>query len=143
MRMFVAGATGVIGMRLAPLLVEAGHTVAGMTRSLAKVAELEALGAEALVCDVYDLEALRAAVARFEPDGVMHQLTNLPDDASQIPELGGRNDRMRGEGTRNLIAAAHHASARRIYAQSMAWQLPRDRGVTVREHERGIVEVVE
>jgi nucleoside-diphosphate-sugar epimerase len=68
MRMFVAGATGVIGIRLVPLLVEAGHTVAGMTRSPAKAAELEAPGAEAVVCDVYDLEALRTAVARFEPD---------------------------------------------------------------------------
>jgi len=70
----------------------------------------------------------------------MHQLTDLPDDASQIPELGGRNDRMRREGTRNLLAAAHHASARRIYAQSIAWELAGDRGVTVREHERAVLD---
>jgi nucleoside-diphosphate-sugar epimerase len=140
MRIFLAGATGVIGIRLVPLLAQAGHTVAGMTRSPAKVAELEALGAEAVVCDVYDLEALRAAVVRFEPDAVMHQLTDLPDDAAQIRELGARNDRMRSEGTRNLLDAARAARAGRIYAQSIAWELPPERAATVREHERAVLD---
>jgi nucleoside-diphosphate-sugar epimerase len=140
MRIFVAGATGVIGIRLLPLLVAAGHTVAGMTRSRSKAADLEALGGEAVVCDVYDLEALRAAVVRFEPDAVMHQLTDLPDDATQIPEFGARNDRMRSEGTRNLLAAAASAHVSRIYAQSIAWELPAERAITVREHERAVLD---
>lgn len=58
MRIFLAGATGVIGIRLVPLLVDAGHTVAGMTRSPAKARELEALGAEPVVCDVYDAQSI-------------------------------------------------------------------------------------
>ena len=111
-----------------------------MTRSPRKVAELQALGAEPVVCDVYDLGALRAAVIGFEPDAVMHQLTDLPDDASQIGQLGARNDRMRSEGTRNLLAAARDANARRIYAQSIAWELSGDRAVTIRDHERAVLD---
>lgn len=140
MRIFVAGASGVIGLRLVPLLVAAGHQVAGMTRSREKVAGLEALGAHAVLCDVYDAEALRAAVVRFEPEAVMHQLTDLPDDAAKLPELGARNDRMRSEGTRNLLAAAQSAHARRILAQSIAWELPGERGVTTRTHEQSVLD---
>ncbi len=140
MRIFVAGASGVIGVRLLPLLVATGHAVAGMTRSPRKVAELVALGAQPVVCDVYDAEALSAAVAAFAPDAVMHQLTDLPDDAAKIPELAARNDRMLGEGTRNLLAAAHDANARRIFAQSIAWELPSERGMTYREHERAVLD---
>lgn len=140
LRIFLAGASGVIGLRLLPLLVEAGHTVAGMTRSPSKVAELEALGAEAVVCDVYDLEALTAAVVGFAPDAVMHQLTDLPDDAAQIPALGARNDRMRSEGTRNLLSAAKAANARRFYAQSIAWEQPGERGATTRAHEQAVLD---
>ena len=140
MRIFLAGATGVIGIRLLPLLVQAGHTVAGMTRSPARAAELEALGATAVVCDVYDAEPLTAAVVGFEPDAVMHQLTDLPDDAAQAGALTARNDRMRTEGTRNVLAAARAANARRIYAQSIAWTLPSDRAVTVREHEGAVLD---
>ena len=139
-RIFLAGASGVIGIRLLPLLVQDGHTVAGMTRSASKLAELEALGAQAVVCDVYDLEALTAAVTRFAPDAVMHQLTDLPDDAAQIPELSSRNDRMRTEGTRNLLAAAKAAGAARFYAQSIAWELPGERGVATHAFERTVLD---
>jgi nucleoside-diphosphate-sugar epimerase len=141
MRIFLAGASGVIGIRLLPLLVNAGHTVAGMTRSSSKLAELEALGAEPVLCDVYDAEALTAAVVRFAPDSVMHQLTDLPDDAAQIPELSGRNDRMRSEGTRNLLAAAEAAGAGRFYAQSIAWELPGERGVASHAFEQTVLEI--
>src|SRR6266516_511901 len=137
MRIFVAGASGVIGMRLLPLLVAAGHDVAGMTRSPEKVDLLRELGAEPVVCDVYDAAALSQALIGFGPDAVMHQLTDLPDEAAKIPELGARNDRMRREGTRNVLAAARAAGATRIYAQSIAWKLPGERGVAVAEHERG------
>ena len=124
MRIFLAGATGVIGVRLVPLLAAAGHQVAGMTRSPERVASLGALGAEPVVCDVYDVDGLRAAVTAFEPDLVMHQLTDLPDSAAQLRELSSRNDRMRTEGTRNLLAAAAAAKAARVIAQSISWELP-------------------
>jgi len=136
-RIFVAGASGVIGVRLVPLLVAAGHDVAGMTRSAGKADALRGLGGEPVVCDVYAAAALNEAVARFRPDAVMHQLTDLADEADKIPALGARNDRMRREGTRNLLAAARAAGAGRIYAQSIAWKLPGERGVAVAEHERG------
>ena len=141
MRIFLAGASGVIGIRLLPRLVAAGHQVAGMTRTPAKIAELEALGAEPVLCDVYDADALKAAVVRFRPDAVMHQLTDLPDDAAKIPEAGARNDRMRCEGTRNLLAAAEAAGAERILAQSIAWEQPGDRGFWTREYENSVLDV--
>lgn len=140
MRIFLAGASGVIGVRLLPLLANSGHAVAGMTRSPGKAAELEALGAEAVVCDVYDGEALRAAVVQFEPDAVMHQLTDLPDDASKISEFGERNDRIRREGTQNLLAAAAAANVQRFYAQSIAWELPGERGAANRAFERTVLD---
>ena len=68
MRIFVAGASGVICMTLVPLLVAAGHEVAGMTRSTHKAEDLRALGAAPVVCDVYDAPALREAVVAFRPD---------------------------------------------------------------------------
>jgi nucleoside-diphosphate-sugar epimerase len=139
MRIFVAGATGVIGIRLVPLLVAEGHDVAGMTRSARKAAELERLGVVPVVCDVYDVAALRDAVVAFAPDAVMHQLTDLPDDASKLGELSARNDRMRTEGTRNLIAAAQTAGAPHLYAQSIAWKLPPERAATVETHEQAIL----
>src|SRR5579863_2206671 len=105
-RIFVAGASGVIGIRLVPLLVADGHEVGGMTRSRAKLGALEALGAQAILCDVYDVEALRAAVTGFAPEVVMHQLTDLPDDAARLVATSDRNDRMRTEGTRSLLDAA-------------------------------------
>ena len=124
MRIFLAGATGVIGTRLIPLLVEDGHVVAGMTRSAERASLVRDLGAEPVVCDVYDLAALTAAMTGFRPDVVLHQLTDLPDDASDIPRLAGRNRRMRDEGTANLLAAAHAAGAARVIAQSISWEQP-------------------
>jgi nucleoside-diphosphate-sugar epimerase len=139
-RIFVAGAIGVIGVRLVPLLVAAGHEVAGMTRSAGKADALRGgLGGEPVVCDVYDAAALNEAVARFRRDAVMDQLTDLRDEAD-IPALGARNDRMRREGTRNLLADARAAGAGRIYAQSIAWKLPGERGVAVAEHERAVLD---
>jgi nucleoside-diphosphate-sugar epimerase len=120
-RIFLAGASGVIGARLTPLLVEAGHTVAGTTRSEGKVELVRELGAEPVVVDAYDAEALREAVVAFAPEMVMHQLTDLPDDADEIPEHAEGNARIRDEGTANLIAAARAAGAERFLAQSIAW----------------------
>lgn len=135
MRIFVAGATGVIGVRLVPLLVAAGHQVAGMTRSPRKAELVRELGAEPVVCDVFDAAALAGAVAAFRPDLVMHQLTALPDDVAEIEGYLAANNRIRTEGTRNLLDAARQAGARRFVAQSVAWQLPGEGGVAVAEHE--------
>jgi uncharacterized protein YbjT (DUF2867 family) len=134
MRIFLAGATGVIGVRLIPLLVGEGHQVAGMTRSPAKNELLRDLGAEPVVCDVYDAEALSGAVKSSGCELVMHQLTDLPDQLDQLGDFRDRNNRMRTEGTRNLIAAMRAAGAKRLIAQSIAWRPPAG-GEAVEEHE--------
>jgi len=141
LRIFVAGASGVIGARLVPLLVADGHVVAGMTRSARKSTLLAGLGAEPIVADVFDADALTQAVVSFAPEVVFHQLTDLPDNASAISTFGDRNDRMRGEGTRNLLAAAAAARAGRVIAQSISWELPSaaSRAVTA-AHERAVLE---
>jgi uncharacterized protein YbjT (DUF2867 family) len=123
-RIFLAGATGVLGSRIAPLLVDGGHELAAMTRSPEKVERLRALGAEPVLCDVFDAPRLKAAVAAYGPEMVMHQLTDLPDELDQLGDYGARNDRIRTEGTRNLVAAARAADASRILAQSIAWRPP-------------------
>lgn len=141
MRIFLAGATGVIGVRLVPRLVSAGHVVAGMTRSADKAGILRDLGAEPVICDVFDRERLREAVCTFGAECVVHELTDLPDDPSRIPELTARNARIRREGTRNLLAAAQAAKARRFLAQSVAWELPPGEGAdAVRELERSVLD---
>jgi nucleoside-diphosphate-sugar epimerase len=103
---------------LLPLLIDAGHEVAGMTRSPGKVSELEALGAEGVACDVHDGEALRAAFGAFRPDAVVNQLTDQPDDVAQIAAAAQRNDRIRTEDTRNLLAAAGAPRSRRRWSCS-------------------------
>lgn len=140
MRIFLAGATGVIGTRLLPLLVEAGHVVAGMTRSSENVARLRTLGAEPVVCDVFDDDALAKAVAAFAPDAVIDQLTDLPDRLDELDRHAARNDRMRSEGTRNLVSAATGAAANRFVAQSIAWR-PEGRSAIVDRHERLVLEI--
>ncbi|WP_433579891.1 NAD-dependent epimerase/dehydratase family protein [Nocardia brasiliensis] len=141
MRIFLAGATGVIGTRLVPLLIAAGHEVAGMTRSAGKSEQVRAAGAEPVICDVYDADALTAAVREFGPDLVLHQLTDLPDDAALLPESGAANSRIRTEGTRNLIAAAQAAGAKRFVAQSIAWEPAGGRGEVVRQHEAAVLDI--
>ncbi len=108
MRIFLAGASGAIGRRLVPLLVQAGHGVTGTTRSSASAKELERAGATAAVVDVYDAPAVSAAMLAARPDAVIHQLTDLPRefDAAKIAASYAANARIRTEGTRNLIAAA-------------------------------------
>jgi nucleoside-diphosphate-sugar epimerase len=138
-RIFVAGATGVIGCRLVPLLVADGHTVAGLTRTPARAGALRAAGAEPVVGDVYDADALREAVVRFAPQLVLHELTDLPDEAARIPEHAAANARIRREGTASLLAAATAAGARRFLAQSVAWRLPGDGGAAAAELERTVL----
>jgi nucleoside-diphosphate-sugar epimerase len=139
MRIFLAGATGVIGLRLIPLLLAEGHVVAGMTRSPEKLASLRELGAEPVLCDVFDERALQRAVTAFAPDLVMHQLTDLPDEVERIPEFAAGNNRIRTEGTLNLLAAKWDAGARRFVAQSIAWTPPSG-GEAVAAHESMVLD---
>ena len=123
MKVFLAGASGAIGRRLVPLLIEAGHKVTGTTRSGEAASELRARGVTAVVVDVYDAAALHDAVVRAQPDVVMHQLTDLPKVLDRARPAGGfaGNTRLRIEGTANLVVAAQAAGARRLIAQSIAF----------------------
>ena len=123
MRIFLAGATGVIGRPLVRLLAGAGHEVTGTTRSAAKADALALAGAKAAVVDVFDAGALKAAVVAARPEVVIHQLTDLPDssNADAIAASLAANARIRIEGTENLIAAAKAAGARRMIAQSISF----------------------
>jgi nucleoside-diphosphate-sugar epimerase len=123
MRIFLAGASGVIGRRLLPLLRDAGHDVVGTTRSSDKAEMLRQLGAEPVIIDVFNRAALSDAVARATPDVIIHQLTDLPH-APGTPGYEAaleRNARLRIEGTRNLIDAAKAAGVTRMIAQSIAF----------------------
>src|SRR4051812_4195294 len=108
MKVFLAGATGVIGRPLIGLLRAAGHEGTGTTRSPAKLAEIEKLGATGVAVDAFDAEGLKRAVATAKSDIVVHQLTDLPDvsDPAQMAVVREKNARLRIEGTRNLMAAA-------------------------------------
>jgi nucleoside-diphosphate-sugar epimerase len=123
-RVFLAGATGVIGIRVLPLLIAEAHTVAGMTRSQHKAEHLRQLGALPVVCDVFDAASLTDAVTLFKPEAVMHQLTDLPDSVDQLGEFAARNDRMRTEGTRNLISAAGAAKPTTFSLRASRGALP-------------------
>src|SRR5262249_29731498 len=90
MKVFLAGAGGAIGRRLVPLLIEAGHSVTGTTRSGESASELRARGVTAVVVDAFNAVALRDAMARAQPEGVMHQLTDLPKVLDKAPPARGR-----------------------------------------------------
>jgi nucleoside-diphosphate-sugar epimerase len=119
----LAGATGAIGRRLAPLLLDAGYTVVGITRDAAKARDLEARGVRGVVADVYDAPAIRAAMIEAQPEIVIHQLTDLPvsraDSAS--PEALARNARVRIEGTKNLVDGALACGAAYLVSQSIGF----------------------
>jgi nucleoside-diphosphate-sugar epimerase len=123
-RIFLAGASGAIGRRLTPLLLAAGHEVTGSTRNVETARRLNAAGIHWVVVDVFDAAALRDAAIKARPEIVIHQLTDLPrvvEDEAQLAASYPRNARIRIEGTRNLIAAAGAASARRFIVQSVAF----------------------
>jgi 2-alkyl-3-oxoalkanoate reductase len=122
-RVFLAGATGAIGTQLLPLLLADGHRVTGMTRSPHKADALRAAGAEPVVADGLDAQAVRDAVMSAHPDAVIHQLTAIPQrlDPRKIIRDFELTDRLRTEGTRNLLAGAEAAGAARFIAQSIAF----------------------
>jgi nucleoside-diphosphate-sugar epimerase len=122
MRVFVAGATGAIGRPLVPALIAAGHEVTGTTRSEERAEGVRAAGARAAVCNALDADALHTAVAEAAPEVVVHELTALPDRFNpRDKQMYAPTNRLRRDGTRNLIAAARAAGARRIVCQSIAF----------------------
>ncbi len=125
-RIFLAGASGAIGRRLAPLLVANGWQVFGSTRSESKVSQLTELGVKPVVVDVFNAAKVQQLLVEIRPEVVIHQLTDLPYalEASQMTAALVRNARLRDEGTRNLVAAALHAGAKRLIAQSIAFIYP-------------------
>ena len=116
-----------------PLLLGRGHVVAGLTRSQGEL--VRELGAEPIVCDVYDLPRLKELVGAFDPEIVVHLLTDLPDARDDLPRYRDANARIRREGTRNLLEAARGA---RFVAQSVAF----DAGPAVGDLERMIPDFI-
>jgi nucleoside-diphosphate-sugar epimerase len=123
MRVFLAGATGVIGRRLALLLREARHEVTGTTRNPDKVAWLQAVGVVPAVVDVLDAGAVARTIADARPDVIIHQLTDLSSGPGTPGYAVGQeaNRRLRIEGTRNLVRAAKVTGVSRVIAQSIAF----------------------
>lgn len=119
MRVFVAGATGALGRPLVKLLLEGRHHVTGMTRSRPEV--IEELGAVPVIANAFDAGGLKEAVEGAKPDAVIHVLTAIPKVAIPSPRRLKENDRLRIEGTRNLIAAAQSAGASRFLAESITF----------------------
>jgi nucleoside-diphosphate-sugar epimerase len=124
MRVFVAGASGAIGRPLVRQLVAAGHDVTGMTRREDAAAEIRDAGADAIACDVFDRDGVAAAMAAARPEAVVNELTNLPRDYNprKLDERTyAATNRLRSEGTANLLAAAQAMGAIRIVTQSIAF----------------------
>src|SRR5690349_663833 len=107
MKIFLAGATGALGKRLTPLLVAAGHRVAGMTRTIAKMDELQAAGAEPVIADALDREAVMNAVMQARPEVVVHEMTSLKElrNLKHLDAEFTLTNRLRTEGADNLLAA--------------------------------------
>jgi 2-alkyl-3-oxoalkanoate reductase len=123
MRVFVAGATGAIGRRLVPQLIERGHDVVGTYRSsFAEAAELRAAGAQMIPLDLLDAAAVRRAVADAEPDALIHEATALAGVrfSRKLDKTFAQTNRLRTAGTDALLAAAREAGVRRFVAQSFA-----------------------
>jgi nucleoside-diphosphate-sugar epimerase len=121
MRVFVAGASGAIGGPLIRQLVAAGHEVTGMTRREERAEAIRAAGANGIVCDAFDREALGAAVKTASPEVVINQLTSLPQTYNPRSIDYAPTNRVRSEGGGNLIEAARAAGARRFLTQSIAF----------------------
>jgi nucleoside-diphosphate-sugar epimerase len=115
LKILVAGATGVVGRRLVPLLVQAGHEVAGTTRRAGRAQSIADQKARPIVLDVLDAGAVREAVAAERPDAIVHQLTDLTHEDFEA------NSRLRVHGTRNLVEAAQETGVELMIAQSIAW----------------------
>src|SRR5215813_6699259 len=138
MRVFVAGATGVVGRQLVPQLIAAGHQVTATTRNADKVAGLRAVGADAVVVDGLDAVAVGEAVAKAEPEIVIHQMTGLAGDFDlrHFDRTFAVTNQLRTTGVDNLLAAARAAGARRVIAQSYSgWSSIRTGGPVKTEED--------
>lgn len=122
-KVFVAGATGVIGRRLCQMLIDNSWIVYGTTRYAEKSKMLENMGVKPVVVDVFDAQELEKAVTSIKPYIVFHQLTDLPAglDPNKMEAALVRNAKLREEGTRNLVSAAIKANVKKMIAQSIAF----------------------
>jgi len=122
MRVFVAGASGAIGKRLVPQLVERGYEVVGAFRNPEHAERVKSMGAEPVVLDLLDAPAVRRAVLESKPEGIIHQATALSGkfDFRHIDRTFAQTNRLRTQGTDNLLVAAREARVRRFVAQSYA-----------------------
>jgi nucleoside-diphosphate-sugar epimerase len=122
MRVLVVGASGAIGTRLIPQLTDRGHEVIGSSRSAGKAGRLRALGAEPIVLDVLDAQAVRDAVTAARPGAIIYQATALANAgfSRNLDRTFAQTNRLRTEGTDILLAAAREAGVRRFVAQSFA-----------------------
>jgi nucleoside-diphosphate-sugar epimerase len=128
MRIFVAGGSGTIGVPLVRALVAAGHEVTALTRLPGKASALRSLGAKPAIADALNRDALIAAVVAAQPTHIIHQLTALPKEGPRSAKDVEATNRLRIEGTRNLLEAAAKAGARRFIVGSFAMLSPRGRG---------------
>jgi nucleoside-diphosphate-sugar epimerase len=128
MRVFVAGASGVVGTPLSRLLLEAGHSITALTRSEANAERLRKDGMDAVVADVFDEAAVRRAMEHAKPDAVVHQLTAIPGriNPRHAVRVLEPTNRLRTEGTRILLAGAKAVGARRFIAQGISFVLSPD-----------------
>jgi nucleoside-diphosphate-sugar epimerase len=137
MKVFLAGGSGAIGSRLVPLLVTDGHDVLASTTSSAKLLALRELGAEGVVLDVLDRNAVMTALLRAEPDVVIHQATALAELGSfrNVDKSFAVTNRLRTEGTDNLLEAARAAGVRRFIAQSFSGWPNEKKGKMIKTEE--------
>jgi len=143
-RVFLAGATGVIGRGLLPMLLAEGHHVTAMTKSPEKVEALRAAGAEPVLADAFDAAAVEAAVTGARPQAIINQLTSIPHriEPRKIERDFELNDRLRGEGTRILVRAAQAADGARVIAQSIAFAYaPGPHGTLHREQDPQLLDL--
>lgn len=138
MKIFIAGASGAIGSQLVSQLVERGHAVVGTTRSTAKAGALRTLGAEPVIVDALDPDAVADVVARAEPEVIVHQLTALsgPINFRQAKRMAAATNRLRTEGTDHLLAAARAVGVGKFVAQSNALWMERTDGPLADENDR-------
>lgn len=136
MKIFLAGATGVMGRKLVPALVEAGHDVVGTTRSAAKAQQLEATGAEPTVLDALDRDAVVEAVEAAKPEVVIHQLTAIGEtNFKNLDQSYVETNKLRTKGVDYLLEAARTAGATRFIAQSFTGWPNEHAGTTLKTEE--------